>query len=78
MSIASGARTVFQNANLLDGDNPARKANVVISGDRIESVGSAPVVDVITRRRHAGGELRLADLLDHYPVALLAEEGGTA
>ncbi len=36
-------RTIFRNANLLDGENAARKANVAISGDRIESVGSAPI-----------------------------------
>ena len=47
-------------------------------GDTVVDVGSAPVVDVITGARHGGGELRLADLLDRYPVALLAEEGGTA
>ncbi|HEU0182111.1 MAG TPA: malto-oligosyltrehalose synthase, partial [Agromyces mariniharenae] len=46
--------------------------------DTVVDLGSAPFVDVITGRRHAGGELRLADLLDRYPVALLAEEGGTA
>lgn len=43
MSTAGGARTIFRNANLLDGDNPARKAEIVISGERIESVGSAAV-----------------------------------
>ncbi|MGW4928854.1 malto-oligosyltrehalose synthase [Agromyces sp. NPDC004153] len=47
-------------------------------GDTAIEIGSAPVVDVITGVRHAGGELQLADLLDRYPVALLAEEGGTA
>jgi (1->4)-alpha-D-glucan 1-alpha-D-glucosylmutase len=47
-------------------------------GDTVIDIGSAPVVDVITGRRHAGGELRVAELLDRYPVALLAEEGGTA
>ena len=47
-------------------------------GDTVVDLGSAPVVDVITGREHAGGELRLAELLDRYPVALLAEEGGTA
>lgn len=47
-------------------------------GDTVVDVGSAPVVDVITGRRRAGGELRLAELLDRYPVALLVEEGGLA
>jgi (1->4)-alpha-D-glucan 1-alpha-D-glucosylmutase len=41
-------------------------------------VGSAPVVDVLTGRRHPGGALRLVEALEHYPVALLAEEGGIA
>ena len=39
-------------------------------------VGSAPVVDVITGREYQGGVLPLADLLERYPVALLAEVGG--
>lgn len=47
-------------------------------GDTVVDVGSAPVVDVITGRRLSGGELRLAVLLDRYPVALLVEEGGLA
>lgn len=47
-------------------------------GDTVVDVGSAPVVDVITGRRHAGGGLRLAEVLDRYPVALLVEEGGPA
>lgn len=47
-------------------------------GDTVVDVGSAPVVDVITGRRLAGGELRLTELLDRYPVALLVEEGGLA
>ena len=37
------ARLILNNANLLDGDKPARKANVVIAGERIESVSEAPV-----------------------------------
>jgi (1->4)-alpha-D-glucan 1-alpha-D-glucosylmutase len=47
-------------------------------GDTMVDVGSAPVVDVLTGRRHPGGALRLAEALEHYPVALLAEEGGIA
>jgi len=31
-----------------------------------------PTVDVLTGRRFDGGRVRLADLLDTYPVALLA------
>lgn len=41
-------------------------------------VGTAPVVDVISQRRHQGGELRLAEVFRDYPVALLVEEGGLA
>lgn len=39
-------------------------------------LGSAPVVDVLTGVEHRGGELRVADLLQRYPVALLVETGG--
>jgi imidazolonepropionase-like amidohydrolase len=37
------SRLILQDANLLDGDLPARRANIVISGDRIETVSDAPV-----------------------------------
>lgn len=47
-------RLVLNNANLLDGDRPARRANVVVSGERIESVGEAPV--------EAGPNDRVVDL----------------
>ena len=46
--------------------------------DTTVDVGTAPVVDVISQRRHQGGELRLADVFRDYPVALLVEEGGLA
>ncbi len=36
-------RLIFLNANLLDGDRPARKANVVVRGERIEAVTEGPV-----------------------------------
>ncbi|MDR5700499.1 malto-oligosyltrehalose synthase [Agromyces aerolatus] len=47
-------------------------------GDTVVDVGSAPVIDVLTGRHHQGGELRLADVLDRYPVALLVEVEGKA
>ena len=34
------------------------------------------MIDVLTDREFQGGELRVADLLEHYPVALLIEVGG--
>ena len=37
------SRLILQAANLLDGDRPARRANIVISGDRIEAVTNAPI-----------------------------------
>jgi imidazolonepropionase-like amidohydrolase len=37
------ARLVLQDANVLDGDNPGRRATVVVAGERIESVGAGPV-----------------------------------
>ena len=45
-------------------------------GDTLLDVGSAPVVDVLTGREFDGGELRLAAVLEQYPVALLVEVGG--
>ncbi len=39
-------------------------------------VGSAPVVDLISGREHQGGALRVADVLERYPIALLVEVGG--
>lgn len=47
-------------------------------GDTVIDVGSAPVIDVLTGHHHQGGELRLADVLDRYPVALLVEVEGKA
>ena len=45
-------------------------------GDTTVDIGSAPVIDVLTGREFQGGELPVADLLEHYPVALLVEVGG--
>ncbi|GAA4745811.1 malto-oligosyltrehalose synthase [Amnibacterium soli] len=45
-------------------------------GDTTVDVGSAPVIDVLTNREFEGGVLRVADVLAHYPVALLIEVGG--
>ena len=36
-------RLVLQGANLLDGNAPARRADVVVSGERIEAVSEGPV-----------------------------------
>jgi imidazolonepropionase-like amidohydrolase len=36
------ARLVLENASLLDGDRPARRATVVVSGERIEAVTEGP------------------------------------
>jgi (1->4)-alpha-D-glucan 1-alpha-D-glucosylmutase len=55
---------------------PVRLAERGGWGDTTVDVGSAPVVDVLTGREHQGGKLRVADLLEHYPVALLVEVGG--
>ncbi len=51
-------------------------------GDTVALTPHAPVIDVLTGRRHDGGILPLADLLSTYPVALLVaadrlEEGRT-
>lgn len=36
-------RIIFQNANLLDGISPARRASVIVAGERIETVTEGPV-----------------------------------
>lgn len=36
-------RLILRNANLLDGNRPARKADIVVAGERIEAVTQAPV-----------------------------------
>ncbi|MCK6079908.1 malto-oligosyltrehalose synthase [Microbacterium sp. EYE_5] len=41
-------------------------------GDTVLLRHHGPTVDVLTGRRFGGGPIRLADLLDTYPVALLA------
>ncbi len=41
-------------------------------GDTVVLLPQRPVVDVITGREFDGGELLVADLLGHYPVALLS------
>ena len=41
-------------------------------GDTVVAVPGRPMTDVITGRPHPGGLLRVADILDTYPVALLA------
>lgn len=43
-------------------------------GDTVIVLANRLVLDVFTGRRYAGGELRLAEVLDTYPVALLVEE----
>src|SRR5579871_4176111 len=37
------ARLIFRNANLLDGDNAARRATVVVEGERIAALSAGPV-----------------------------------
>ena len=41
-------------------------------GDTTIVLAGRPVTDVVTGREFEGGTLHLADLLDRYPVALLA------
>ena len=45
-------------------------------GDTVLDVGSAPVLDVLTGREHQGGRLRIGQVLETYPVALLVDAGG--
>ncbi len=40
-------------------------------GDTVVQLAGRPVTDVITGRQYAGGTLRLAEVFDRYPVALL-------
>ncbi|TDW31354.1 malto-oligosyltrehalose synthase [Cryobacterium psychrophilum] len=44
-------------------------------GETTIVLGTRPYVNVLTGERVAGGVLRVADLLAHYPVALLVAEG---
>lgn len=44
------SRLILQDANLLDGDSAGRRANIVISGDRIEAVQTDPVMASPTDR----------------------------
>ena len=37
------SRLILNDANLLDGDNPGRRANIVVCGERIEAITDAPV-----------------------------------
>jgi (1->4)-alpha-D-glucan 1-alpha-D-glucosylmutase len=55
---------------------PVRLAEHGGWGATTVDVGSAPVIDVLTGREFQGGELLVADVLEHYPVALLIEVGG--
>ncbi|WAB84438.1 malto-oligosyltrehalose synthase [Microcella daejeonensis] len=43
-------------------------------GDTVIVLPQRPVLDAFTGRRYDGGELRLAEVLGTYPVALLVEE----
>ena len=43
-------------------------------GDTVRMRADRPATDVLTGRRIDAGPVRLADLLDTYPVALLMEE----
>ena len=43
-------------------------------GDTTLVRSEIPVTDVLTGRRFAGGPIRVAELLERYPVALLVEE----
>lgn len=42
-------------------------------GDTVVVLPQRPVLDAFTGRRYDGGELRLAEVLERYPVALLVE-----
>ncbi|MEV7631807.1 malto-oligosyltrehalose synthase [Microbacterium sp. NPDC089318] len=42
-------------------------------GDTVLMRSEMPSIDVLTGRRFAGGPVRMAELLEHYPVALLRE-----
>jgi len=51
---------------------PVALAGIGGWGDTTIVLAGRPIVDVITGRTFDGGTLHLAELLDHYPVALLA------
>jgi len=56
------------------GAQPAASAPPEAWGDTVLLRRSGPAVDVVTGRRFDAGAIPLAELLEHYPVALLAAE----
>lgn len=69
------SRLILENANLLDGDNPPRRATVVVSGKTIESVQDQTGTGAITsqpgdRRIDLGGRTLMPGMiLGHYHSA---------
>ncbi len=61
-------RLILENANIIDGDNAPRRGTLVVSGDRIESVGEAPVEARPGDRRVAldGRSVMPGMVLGHY------------
>ena len=67
-------RTVFTNANLVDGEHPAKPGSpVIIKGNRITSVGTGTVTDLAAGDRVVDLE---AEGLDRGPERSRQREGG--
>ncbi len=71
---AAGHAVVFDRGDVVAVATrlPVGLANAGGWGDTTVQLAGRPVVDVITGRRFEGGTLLLADILQRYPVALLA------
>ena len=53
---------------------PTRLARRGGWGDTVLPLSDTPVTDALTGRRFEGGRIRVGELLDRLPVALLVEE----
>src|SRR5262245_59492651 len=72
-------RLILQDANILDGENAPRRGTVVVSGDRIESVGEARVEARPGDRMIAldGRTVMPGMVLGHYHAGYWKMKGGT-
>lgn len=73
------ARLILQDARILDGESPPRGGTLVVSGERIESVGQAPVEARPGDRVIAlGGRTVMPGMiLGHYHAAYWKMQAGT-
>ena len=56
-------RLIFANANLLDGEHPARRASVIVDGDRIAAVDGVQAADPVDRVIDLGGRTLMPGMI---------------